>query len=120
MISTELIEDLFERTRLLRKEGKVAWDIDDVCRWSFFFVDASVEKLVDAGRQLERAGYEFVGLLEPGPEDEDQETIYLRVDRVEKHTVNSLLSRNTELYAFAARAGLRDYDGMDSGGVDGP
>jgi Regulator of ribonuclease activity B len=120
MISVEMIEDLFERTRRLRKDGRVKWDIDDVCRWSYFFVDSSPEKLLAAGHQLEGAGYEIIGLLEPGPEDEDQETIYLRVDRVEKHTVTSLLTRNDELYTFAARLGLQDYDGMDSGAVDGP
>ncbi len=65
MISAEMIEDLFERTRRLRKERRVTWDIDDVCRWSYFFVDSSAEKLVDAGHQLEGAGYEFIGLLEP-------------------------------------------------------
>jgi hypothetical protein len=120
MISQEMIEDLFVRTRQLRMEGRVAWDIDDVCRWSYFFVDSSKEKLLDAARELERAGYEPIGFLEPEPEDEDQETIFLRVDRVERHTVASLLARNDELYAIAARLGLRDYDGMDSGAVDGP
>lgn len=95
------------------------WDIDDVCRWSFFFVDADRERLIKAGEELERAGYEFVGLLEPGEEDDDQETIYLRVDRVEHHTVDSLMSRNEELYAFAASHGLANYDGMDVGAVGG-
>lgn len=120
MISPEMIEDLFERTRQLRREGQVAWDIDAVCRWSYFFVDSSREKLVKAGRELEEAGYEPIGFLEPRPEHDDQATIYLRVDRVEKHTVASLLARNDSLYAVAARHGLRAYDGMDCGAVDGP
>jgi hypothetical protein len=120
MITREMIEDLFARTRRLRTEGRVKWDIDEVCRWSFFFIDGSREKLIDAGRELEGMGYEFVGLLEPSPGDEGQETIFLRVDRVEKHTVHSLLARNDDLYAFADRAGLQGYDGMDSGTVDGP
>src|SRR5262245_14141215 len=87
MITREMIEDLFERTRRLRSEGRVKWNIDDVCRWSFFFIDSSRERLIDAGQKLEGTGYEFVGLLEPNADDEDQETIFLRVDRVEKHTV---------------------------------
>ena len=120
MITREMIEDLFERTRRLRAEGKVKWNIDDACRWSFFFIDGSREKLIAAGQELEGIGYEFVGLLEPSPDDDDQETIFLRVDRVEKHTVHSLLARNDDLYAFADRIGLQGYDGMDSGAVDGP
>jgi hypothetical protein len=41
----------------------------------------------------------LVTLLEPGEEDDDQETIFLRVDRGGRHTVDSLLTRNSELYA---------------------
>ena len=114
-----MIEDLFANTRKLRQEGRAKWDIDGVCRWSFFFVDADRERLVRAGEALERAGYELVGLLEPD-ENDDQETIYLRVDCVERHTVDSLMSRNAELYSFAASHGLADYDGMDVGAIDGP
>lgn len=73
-----------------------------------------------AGEDLARDGYELVGLLEPGEDDDDQETIYLRVDRVERHTVDSLLGRNSELYAFAESHGLADYDGMDVGAIDSP
>ncbi len=115
-----MIEDLFANTRKLRQEGRAEWNVDEVCRWSFFFVDADRERLTKAGEELERAGYEFVGLLEPEEEDDDQETIYLRVDRVEGHTVDSLMARNAELYAFAASHDLADYDGMDVGAVDGP
>ncbi len=49
-----------------------------------------------------------------------QETIYLQADKVEIHTVDTLLARNVELYALAHRFRIRDYDGMDNGAVDGP
>lgn len=114
-----MIEDLFANTRKLTRDGRAKWDIDAVCRWSFFFVDVDRDRLIRAGEDLARGGYEFVGLLEPG-EDDDQETIYLRVDRVERHTVDSLLSRNSELYAFAESHGLANYDGMDVGAIDSP
>jgi hypothetical protein len=120
MITEEMLTDLFDRTRTLRREGKAKWDIDDVCRWSFFFLDSSRDKLIQAAVELEKLDYEIIGFLEPSPEDDDQETIFLRVDRVERHTVSSLLRRNDELYSFAARLGLAAYDGMDCGAVDGP
>ena len=42
------------------------------------------------------------------------------MDRVERHTVDSLMARNAELYKFADAQGLTDYDGMDVGPVDAP
>ena len=118
MITKEQLEDLFQRTRNLHKEGRASWDIDRVCRWSFFFVDRDREKLIRLGKHLEQLQFEFVGFLEPGPEDDDQETIYLRVDKVEKHTVSSLLARNDEFYKLAEQFQVADYDGMDVGAVD--
>jgi hypothetical protein len=118
MITREQIEDLFEHTRRLRGEGRVDWDIDGVCRWSYYFVDSSKKKLLDFGERLHQLGYERVGLREPSHGDEDQETIYLQADRVERHTVDTLLARNDELYALARQFQVRDYDGMDNGPVD--
>lgn len=120
MISRDMIENLFARTRSLRAEGRVSWDVDATCRWSFFFVDSDREKLLSAAQYLEARGYEFMGTLDPTPDDDDQETIYLRVDRIEKHTVDTLLSRNEELYEIARRFDLVDYDGMDCGAIEGP
>ena len=119
MITQKMIEGLFERMRRLRAGGRVPWNIDDVCRWSYFFVDSSRDQLIASGKFMKGRGYEIVGLLEPGPEDKDQEPIYLRVDRTEKHSVQTLLSRNEELYALADLLGLQGYDGMDVGAVEG-
>ena len=41
----------------------------------------------------------------------------LHMERVEKHTVDSLDRRNGELDAFAVKHGLQSYDGMDVGPV---
>ena len=120
MITRETLEEFFNDTRTLTQSGDAQFDIDDVCRWSFFFTDSDPVKLVAVAKQLETDGYEYVGLLEPTPDDDDQETIYLRCDRVEQHTVDSLIQRNSEFYALAAEAGLGSYDGMDVGHVDGP
>ncbi len=115
-----MIEELFANLRQLKRDGQVAWDVDGVCRWSFFFIDEDRDRLVRAGEALARAGYEFVGLLEPDGADDDQATIFLRADRVERHTVDSLMARNADLYKFADAQGVTDYDGMDVGPVDAP
>jgi hypothetical protein len=120
VITRDQVQGLFDHTRQLRREGRVDWDIDGLCRWTYFFVDASREKLQKLGETLKRAGYERVGLMDPDPDAEDQETIYLQADKVEIHTVDSLLARNDELYALARKFQIRDYDGMDNGAVDGP
>jgi hypothetical protein len=118
VIDRAMIEDLFARTRQLARDGCAGWDIDDVCRWSYFFVDPDPDRLLAAGEALEADGYELVGLLDD--EEEEPESFLLRVDRVEQHTVESLVARNAELYAFAERHGLEGYDGMDVGAVEGP
>ena len=120
MIARDELESFFEDTRRMRDDGRTQWDIDDVCRWSYFFVDPDPEKLLRAGLELERQGYENQGLLDPSPKADEQESQYLRVDRVERHTVDSLLARNDQLDAFAKQRGLEAYDGMDVGAVDGP
>lgn len=90
-----------------------------VCRWSYFFVDPSPQALAPLAEHPRDAGYELRGYLDPDPEA-DQPVYFLHVDRVERHTVDSLATRNAELHALAARFGVRDYDGMDVGGIDDP
>ena len=120
MITRETLDDFFSSTRELKRSGKAKFDIDGECRWSFFFTDTDSKRLVDLGKMMEDSGYEYVGLLEPTPEDDDQQTIFMRCDRLEKHTVDTLFKRNSELYAVAAEQGVASYDGMDVGHVDGP
>jgi len=119
-IALNTLQDFFENTRRLRRDGRVRFDVDGQCKWSFFFVDSDESKLLELGRRLEELGYEIVGLLRPAPEDEDQKTIYLRADRIETHSLDSLHARNAELDKVALRFGVDAYDGMDVGAVDGP
>ena len=113
-----MVEWLFATSRKTARRG--AFDVDQVCRWSFFFIDNDRARLIRAGQHLARSGYEFIGVLEPDEDDDDQERIWLRVDRVERHTVASLMSRNSELDAFADAFGLACYDGMEVGAIDSP
>lgn len=119
MISHHQIVDFFDRTRQLTRNGQAHYDIDQPCRWSYFVIDADRAKLTQAGRYLQQQGYEVVGFLNPRPED-NQQTVLLRFDRVERHTPESLLARNSELYKLAIDFDLDGYDGMDVGAIDGP
>jgi hypothetical protein len=120
VITKDTLQEFFENTRKLRDTGEAPFDIDTVCRWSFFFIDSDKKKLTKLGLHLEDNGYEIIGFLEPSPDDEDQETIFLRADRVEQHSVESLHARNLELYKVAEQFNIQDYDGMDVGAIDSP
>jgi hypothetical protein len=113
MISRDMLEDLFIRTR-----ERARWSIDAVCLWGYFFTDRDRERLLRAAPALERMGYRVVGLLEPTPEDDDQGLLFLHVEREEQHTVDSLEARNRELHRFAEEFALETYDGMDVGPVE--
>ena len=119
MITREAVEDFFSSTRALREQGDARFNVDETCLWSFFFVDPSQANLGPVAEHLLSSGYKIWGYLEPDPDNEDP-VYFLRADRVEQHTVSSLLDRNSELYAVASRFGVQDYDGMDVGAVDGP
>ena len=112
MISRDLIEDMFADTR-----GKASWDIDGKCLWGYFFCEKDRSKLMAAVPVLEKMGYRFVGIMEPTPQDDDQATLTLHVEKEEVHSVDSLFARNTELYRFADEFDLEDYDGMDVGPI---
>lgn len=117
MITKEILEGFFDDTRKLCDRGEAQFNIDETCRWSFFFVDASQEKLQPVAHHLDALGYEIHGFLEPS-ESDDNPVYFLRADRVERHTVDSLNRRNQELYAIASQFGVQEYDGMDVGAID--
>lgn len=74
-------------------------------------MDTSRSKLEPLADHLQQLGYETRGYLEPDSES-DREVYFLRVDRVERHTVDSLAARNDEFYELASRFGVESYDGM--------
>jgi Regulator of ribonuclease activity B len=116
--SRETIEGVFRDVR-----SKTDWPIDDgECLWGYFFTDHNRKALEAAGRSLEAQGYRFVSIwdVEEGDElDDDGEPrpFYLHVERVESHSVDSLMTRNQQLTEFAQKNGLLSYDGMDVGAV---
>ncbi len=111
-IDRSVLEEMFASIR-----SNTEWPIDGDMLWGYFFTDKDQAKLERAGQELEARGYRYVGILRPDGDDEDQETLYLHVERVETHTVETLHRRNMELYDLAEELGLDTYDGMDVGPV---
>lgn len=119
MITLPQLEEFFEATRQTYESGSSTWRVDDECRWSYFFVDTDREKLMPVATPLASQGYEFIGTLEPEPDDVNP-VFYLRMDRIQRHSPVSLNKLNRELYVIAEQFGVESYDGMDVGAVDGP
>jgi len=118
MITREVIQKFFSDTQDLHGSGKAKFNIDTTCRWSFFFVDPTLSNLEPVAKYLSSIGYEIKGFLEPD-NDSDHPVWFLRADRIEQHTVDSLCMRNDELYAVATEFGVEGYVGMDVGEIDG-
>ncbi|MCL1099474.1 ribonuclease E inhibitor RraB [Shewanella gelidii] len=118
-ITREALETFFEDTREFTREHDAKFDIDQECRWSFYFADRDERRLTDLGSHLESEGYEPIGFLEADADDDDPDVMFLRVDMVETHTVDSLAKRNAEFYELASEYGILQYEGMDVGEVDG-
>lgn len=119
MITLAQLEDFFTETRRTYEAGRSTWKIDEECRGSYFFVDGDRAKLLPIAEHLRFADYEFVGTLDPDESDENP-VFYLRLDRIEIHSPESLHKRNQLLYDIAAQFGVLSYDGFDVGAIEGP
>ncbi len=109
-IEKSALEEMFANIR-----SKTQWPIDADMLWGYFFTHGDREKLLKAAEELRKRGYTVVGVREPSPDDDDQRRLWLHVERVETHTVDTLDRRNQDLYQLAADLGLDSYDGMDVG-----
>ena len=107
--------DLVQMFAGIREQTK--WNIDGDMLWGYFFVDTSRERLAEAAQELQSQGYRFVDLHETEQDGKADGKFVLHVEKVERHTIDSLDARNAELDAFATRHGLQSYDGMDVGPV---
>ncbi len=107
-IERDILVDMFDNIR-----AKTDWDMSGDMLWGYFFTDVDPEKLTRAAAVLAERGYRFVDIF---PSEDDPTGLHwLHVERVETHSVDSLLARNDELYDFADEFGLDSYDGMDVG-----
>ncbi|MGI8469520.1 MAG: ribonuclease E inhibitor RraB [Pyrinomonadaceae bacterium] len=97
------------------------WNLDEEMLYSFYFVDESVDKLEKLGLFLEKEGYDFIDIFELGDEETDQSTgeYLLHVEKIEKHTPESLAQRNVEFQKLADEYEIETYDGWEFGEVGG-
>lgn len=109
MITLRDLDDMFASMR-----AKTKWDVDGEMLWGYFFTDPDPKKLERLVQPLTSSGYRFVRIYET----DDRSTHFLHVERVEKHTPQTLHARNEELYRLAGEYGLASYDGMDVGPVE--
>lgn len=127
MVRTELIERVISMANRIPKaqlqqmfdniSANTPWDIHGEMLWGYFFTDSDEARLKSASKLLEQQGYQYVEIFLPAEDEADSEYFILHVEKIEKHTVDSLYQRNAELAAFAKDNGLETYDGMDVGPV---
>jgi hypothetical protein len=111
MITLETIHSMFHEMR-----KNAPWDVDGPLLWGYFFTDPDQRKLEQARDYLVAQGYRFVAMFENG----EGGTNVLHVERIERHSPDSLHDRNHDFYALADRFGLDSYDGMDVGPAGTP
>lgn len=80
--------------------------------WVYFFTNDNRFLLEQAIARLEELGYRYVAILHPDEDDNTREYT-LHVERVEVHSIDSLLTRCGEL----GELGIGDFDGFDAGSV---
>ena len=107
-ITLQQLKDMFSSMR-----AQTNWDVDGDMLWGYFFTDPDPKKLEPVAEHLARSGYRVVSIYET----DDKSTHFLHVERVEKHTPQTLHARNGEFERLAGEFGLECYDGMDVGPV---
>jgi hypothetical protein len=107
-MTLQQMEQMFANMRAQTK-----WDVDGEMLWGYFFTDPDTNKLERASQRLTASGYRLVKIY---PTD-DKSTCFLHVERIEKHTPQTLHARNGEFEKLANELGLESYDGMDVGPV---
>ena len=110
----EGIEEIFGEAR---KEDK--WNTDEEMLYSYYFADENIDKLEKLGLELEKQGYDFIGIYELGDEETEKPTgeFLLHIDKVETHTPQSLAERNVEFQKLADEHEVKAYDGWEFGEV---
>ena len=83
--------------------------------WRADVADADKAKLEAVQAPLKAQGYQIVGVYDSKPDGDAPALWWLHIEKVEKHTVDTLHARNQQFYKFAEEHGLESYDGMDVG-----
>src|SRR5688572_17151049 len=90
VIPLDQLKEMFADMR--SNPGYKKWDVDGPLLWGYFFTDPDPKKLKPVADWLSSNGYRFVAIYPTG----DRSTYFLHVERVERHTPESLNQRNLE------------------------
>ncbi len=94
---------------LFRKMENAGWNMKKPYLWGYFFKDSSREKLEKLKQHLVSLGYEFVDMNQ----SEADQLFWLHVEKVQQHSLESLINLNKSLRQLAKDFGIAEYDGMD-------
>lgn len=92
---------------------KSKWNVDGELLWGYFFFDPDPGKLEKLAEHLRDSGYSLVDIYP----HQEKPVFWLHVEKIEKHTVDTLDKRNMELHKLAQSFEVQEYDGMDVGPV---
>ena len=111
------IEQLDEMFNDISDHGQ--WDLSKPLLWGYFFADNDPNKLELVIPKILSMGYTVVDIFQAKKENENEaDSFYLHVEKIEIHNSKSLDKTNDEFYIFANQNGLGSYDGMDVGPVE--
>lgn len=104
-ISLQQLQEMFAEAR-----AETDFDIDGEIPWNYFFKSTAGEELESITEALEELGFDAVDIAEM---TEGDPCFILIVERLEKHTPESLFALNAKLEALASEFKGVEYDGMD-------
>lgn len=111
VITKDALVEMFEGMA-----ANTTWDLSRPLLWGYFFTDSSKGALERVAPLLESQGYRLVAIYQADKEASDEPDLWwLHVERIERHTPDTLDQRNQLFYRFADEHGLGSYDGMDVG-----
>ncbi|MFT6992442.1 MAG: hypothetical protein ACJASL_004442 [Paraglaciecola sp.] len=111
------IEQLDEMFNDIAEQGQ--WDLSKPLLWGYYFTNDDPNKLELVIPKIQSMGYTIVNIFQAKKEDENEaDSFYLHVEKVEVHNSKSLDKTNDAFYIFARQNGLVSYDGMDVGPVE--
>ncbi|WP_152564501.1 ribonuclease E inhibitor RraB [Neorhizobium vignae] len=97
-------------------QAQTTWNINGNMLWGYFFTSRGKSELEKIAVVLKRNGYRLVEIREREPKAPQAAAEWqLHVERVERHTVDTLYTRNGAFESLAKDHKDVIYDGMDVG-----
>lgn len=107
MIGLDKIEELFDN---MKSNGV---NTDREMLYGYFFTNKTREPLQKLADELKKQSYKFVDIY-----PDENNLLWLHIEKIEIHNPKSLFARNQQLYALADKYRLDSYDGFDIGNTD--